>query len=156
METLLVAAIVMIVLAVLVQTGVLVGMYLTSRRLTAKAEAIMEDSKKLMGPVESIANNLKVVADNLTETGKIARDEALHIRKIVADAEANIHGQLFEVRERVVDTVDEARDALMRPVREYSAIASGIAVGIRTFFSRGRKAEQPSNTPEGEPRHPAA
>ena len=45
---------------------------------------------------------------------------------------------------------NEARGTVMRPIRQYSAIASGIAEGIRTFFA-GKREE---TTIEEE--HPAA
>ena len=155
MNTLLMVAVVLIALAVVAQAGVLVAMYLMSRRLATKAETLMDDSRKLMAPLESITGNLKTLSNDLAETGKIAREQVLHVQEVVTETQDAIRGQMFEVRERVLDTVDEARDVVMRPVRHYSAIACGIAVGLRTFFSRPR--QQPSTEDVGEePRWPAA
>ncbi len=140
MDTLLVVALLVITLAIVAQACVLLAMYLMSRRLTGKVEVLMDDSRKLMGPLESITNNLKSVSNDLKQTGEIARAQILHIQEIITETHENIRLQIGEVRERVLDTVDEARQNVMRPIRQYSAIAQAIAEGIRTFF-RGRQEE---------------
>jgi len=156
METLLMVAVVLIALAIVTQAGVLVAMYLMSRRISTKAETLMADTKKLIVPLESITSNLKILSDDLAETGKIARQQVLHVQEIVREAQDSIRGQIFEVRERVLDTVDEARDMVMRPIRQYSAIASGIAAGIRTFFAGRQQPVDTEATFEQERQYPAA
>ncbi|HEY2381260.1 MAG TPA: hypothetical protein VGK48_08755 [Terriglobia bacterium] len=139
METLLVVAIVLTALAIIVQAGVLLSMYLLSRRLTSKAELLMTESQRLIAPLESITSNLKSVANDMAETGKVAHSQVLQIQRMLNETQANIRVHIAEVREMVLDTVDEARTVVMRPVREYSAIAMGIAEGIRTLFKGRRK-----------------
>jgi hypothetical protein len=139
MDTLLMVAVVLTAIAVIAQAGVLIGMYMTTRRLTTKAEALMDESKKLMAPIESITSNLKTVSEDLVETGTIAREQAGHLHEILTTAQNDVRGQMADVRARVLDTVDEARYAVMRPVRQYSAIASGVAEGLRTFLFGRRK-----------------
>jgi len=140
METLLVVAVVLTTLAIIVQAGVLVSMYLLSRRLTDKAELLMNESRRLIAPLESITSNLKTVANDMAETGRIAHQEILQIQQMVSETQQSIRTQIEEVRSIVTDTVLEARAVVMRPVRQYSAIASAIAEGVRTFF-KGRKEE---------------
>jgi len=140
MQTLLIVAIVVIALAIITQAGVLVAMYLLSRRVTAKVEGLIDEGRTLMTPLESITANLKAVSDDLAQTGEIAREQVLHIQTLVGETGNNIRTQIGEVRERVMDTVDEARETVMRPIRQYSAIATAIAEGVRTFFG-GRKEE---------------
>ena len=140
METLLIVAVVVITLAIVAQAGVLLAMYLLSRRVTSKVEVLMDDSQRLMAPLESITSNLKAVSNDLAQTGEIARAQILHIQDLVIETRENIRMQLGDVRERVLDTVDEARETVMRPIRQYSAIAQAIAEGIRTFF-RGKQEE---------------
>jgi len=154
METLLIVAIVLIALAVITQAAVLLAMYLMSRRLSGKAEALMDESQKLIAPLESITKDLKAVAADLAETGKIARNQALHVQEIVTGTGESIRQQVAEVRTAVKDTMREARNVAMRPIREYSAIAMGFAAGIRTFFSRKRPSAKASSQREEHP--PAA
>jgi hypothetical protein len=138
MEVLLTVAVILTTLAIIVQAGVLVSMYLMSRRLSDKAEVLMNESRRLIGPLESITSNLKTVAEDMTETGKLARAQVLHIQSMMNETHESIRSQIADVRETVMDTVNEARTIVMRPVRQYSAIASAIAEGVRTLFS-GRK-----------------
>ena len=97
MDTVLMVAVVLITLAVVVQGGVLTGMYLMSRRMATKAESLMNESRRLIAPLEAITSNLKTVAEDLTETGKIAHEEAIHIQAIVTEAQNNIREQIAEV-----------------------------------------------------------
>ena len=93
METLLIVAVILTTLAIIVQAAVLVSMYLLSRRLTNKADLLMDDT-------QSITSNLKTASNQVAETSR------------------------------------SARRVIMRPVREYSAIAMGIATGLRTFLKQ--------------------
>src|SRR5215510_10629366 len=158
MQTLLLISVVLTGLAIITQAGVLVAMYLMSRRVASKAETLMADAQRLMTPLESITSDLKTVSNDLAETGKMARQQVLNVQDMVNETRDNIRGQMFEVRERIIDTVDEARDVVMRPIRHYSAIATGIAEGFRTFFSGRRKppsAEEVVGVVEEERTHPA-
>ena len=117
--------------------------------MTVKAETLIDESQRLMGPLESITSNLKTVSNDLTESGKIAREQLVQVQDAVNETRDVIRGQLAEVREVVLDTADEARDLVLRPVRHFSALAMGIAVGIRTFLfgkrrSPGTEGERPA------------
>jgi hypothetical protein len=154
MQTLLIVAIVLITLAVLAQAGVLVAMYLMSRRMAAKAEGLMDESRRMMAPLEAAASNLKTVADDLNETGKLAREQVLHVQSILFDTQQRIRVKVEDVGDSVVDTVNEAGGLLIRPIRHYSALAIGIAEGISAFlFGRGRREHR---EPGFEEEHPAA
>ena len=138
METLLVVAVILTALAIIVQAAVLVSMYLMSRRLSNKADVLMTAGQRLMPHVETITNNLKSASNDLAESGKIAREQPLHVQRLVTETHQSIRDQIVEVRERVLEAVDEARTVVMPPLRQYSSLATAIAVGVRTFF-KGRK-----------------
>ena len=138
MQTLLIVAVVVISLAVITQAGVLLAMYLLSRKVTDKVHGLIDETHKLMTPLESVTNDLKAVSNDLAQTGELAREQVVHIQGIISETHANIRTQLTDVRDRVLDTMDEARGVVMRPIRQYSAVATAIAKGLRTFF-KGRK-----------------
>jgi hypothetical protein len=152
MQILLIVAIVLIAVAVSVQTGVLIAMYLMSRRISEKTEALMNETR---GPLESITGNLKTVTYDLAETGKIARAQAEHIQETLTELRHSVREQIGDVRGTVQETVTDARRMILRPLREYSAIGVGIAEGIRTFFF-GRKRKETSTETEPKRKHPAA
>jgi len=145
-------AVTLIALGVITQTGVLIAMYLLSRRISEKAERLMNDTR---GPLESIAGNLKTVSNELAETGKIARAQAEHIQETIIESRQSIRGHIGEVRGVVMDTATDARRMILRPLREYAAIGVGIAEGIRKFFF-GRKQKETQIDMEQKRDHPAA
>ena len=136
MDTLLMVAIVLIALAIIVQAGVLVGMYLMSRRLTDKVNNLMEDSRTLIGPLQTVTINLKTAATELAEVGKIARNQTQAIEQTLNQTRETIRVEVEDLRDRIVDTVESARTTVMRPVHHWSAVAYGVAEGVRTFFRR--------------------
>ena len=152
MQILLIVAIVVVALGVIAQTGVLIAMYLMSRRISGTAEGLMNDAR---GPMESIISNLKTVSNELAETGKITRTQAEHLQDTVTESQLSIRGHIGEVRGVVMDTVADARRLILRPLREYSAIGVGLAEGVRTFFY-GRKRKEAQAETEQKRKHPAA
>ena len=76
MQTLLIVAVVVISLAVITQAGVLLAMYLLSRRVTDKVQGLIDETQKLMPPLESITNDLKTVSNDLAQTGELAREQS--------------------------------------------------------------------------------
>jgi hypothetical protein len=145
METLLIVAVVLTALAIIVQAGILASMYLLSRRLSTRAERLMDDSRRLMPPVEAITGNLKTITNDLTETGKLVRGELANIQQSVAD-----------MRALLLDTVGEARTVVMRPVRQYSAIALAVAEGFKTLFSSRETDVTETEEIQIRDKHPAA
>src|SRR5215467_11648842 len=101
MQILLIVAIIVVALGVIAQTGVLIAMYLMSRRISGTAEGLMNDAR---GPMESIIRNLKTVSNELAETGKITRTQAEHLQDTVTESQLSIRGHIGEVRGVVMDT----------------------------------------------------
>ena len=123
MDTLLMVAVVLIALAVIVQAGVLVGMYLISRRLTDKVNGLIDDSRTLTGPLQTVTINLKTASAELAEVGKIARDQAHGIEQTLNETRETIRLEVEDLRDRIVDTVESAQQTIMAPVQHWSAVA---------------------------------
>lgn len=146
MEILLMVAIVVITLAVVAQTVVLVAMFLMSRNLAASVDALMAESRRLLPPLETITANLRTASGDLAEAGKIARTQVRQVQELVTETQDTIREQICEVR-----------NAVARPLREYSAIAHAIGAGVRTFFSRRKQpADTRTQPPDEKPKDPAA
>jgi hypothetical protein len=150
MNALLTAAIVLTALAILVQAGVLVAMYLMSRRVKESVDTFVAGSRQLMTPLESATRNLKTASDDLSEAGKIVREQVRRMDLARQEAEDRLRAELAAWRNRAVVTFDEAKATIMPPLRHWSAVAHGIAVGVRTFFRH-----PPRDKPE-ERKYPAA
>ena len=133
METVLMIAVILTALAIIVQAGVLLAMYLLSRRLTSKADLIMNESRRVITPLQAVSDNLKDASNHVAESGKVAHAQMLHIQQMVNETHENIRGH----------------------VRQYGAVADAVAEGLRTFF-QSRKTERPETEGGVENDRPAA
>ena len=101
METLLIVAVILTTLAIIVQAGVLVALYLMSSRLSNKADLLMNDS-------QAITNDLKAAAIHAVETSRMARGVVMKpIREYSAFALAIAEGlrTFFKARKAKTDTI---------------------------------------------------
>jgi hypothetical protein len=136
METLLVIAIIVTAVAIVIQAGVLIAMYLMSRRMVDNVNGLVTEAHQLMAPMERIATNFRAASEDVVELGKNARQELVRIESIMKETQTAVRDEIQDLRDRVNSTVDDLQHTVMRPVREWSAIATGITVGIRSFFNR--------------------
>ena len=134
------------VAAIGIQAGVLVGIYVMSKRLSKQVESFMKDTREMLGPIRSIADNLRTASANLVEIGFTARDQFRRVEAMVTDTGEALHMQLerFDqvsqnVMDRINETAEIVQDSIVRPVREVAAVAKGLTRGFGTlFFGRGR------------------
>src|SRR5215475_5150336 len=133
-------------IAIITQAGVLIAIYLMSKRLSAQIERFMRDTREMIMPLRSIAENLRIASANLVEIGLSARDQFRRVEAMVMDTGEALHVQIerFDrvsqnVMDRINETVDIVQDSVVRPVREVAAVAKGITRGFGSFFfGRGR------------------
>jgi methyl-accepting chemotaxis protein len=129
-------------LAIIIQAGVLVAIYLISKRLSENVERFMKETGEILVPIRSITENLKATSANLNEIGLSAREQFRNIESMVTDAGEALQVQLerFDrvtqnVAEKINETTEIVQDSIIRPVREMSAFAKGIGA---FFFRRSR------------------
>jgi hypothetical protein len=66
-QKLLTAFLAVTTLAVLIQTGILVGLWFVSNKISRQADKALELSRNLVGPVQNSAASLQTVADRIAE-----------------------------------------------------------------------------------------
>jgi len=133
-------------IAIITQAGVLVGIYVMSRRLSDQVERFMKDTREMMVPVRSIAENLRTASANIVEIGLSARDQFRRVEAMVTDTGEALHMQLerFDrVSQNIIDRINETaeivQDSVLRPAREVAAVAKGLTRGFGAFFfGKGR------------------
>ncbi len=146
MEGLLTLFVALTALAVITQAGVLVGIYIMSKRLSEQIERFMKETREMISPMKSITENLRSASANLVEIGLSAREQFRRVEAMVTDTGEALHIQLerFDrvsqnVVERINETAEIVQDSVVRPVREIAALAKGLTRGFETFlFRRGR------------------
>src|SRR5437016_7443710 len=122
MEGLLTLFVALTAIAIITQAGVLVGIYLMSKRLSEQVERFMNETRELMVPVRSIAENLRVASANLVEIGLSARDQFRRVEAMVTTTGEALTVQLerFDrvsqnVMDRINETTEIVQDSIVRP-----------------------------------------
>jgi len=130
-------------IAIITQAGVLIAIYLMSKRLSEQVERFMHDTREMMLPVRSIAENLRVASVNLVEIGVSARDQFRRVEAMVTDTGKALHVQLArfdrvsqDVIGRINETAEIVQDSVVRPAREVAALAKGLSRGFGAFLFR--------------------
>ncbi len=145
MEGLLTLFVALTAVAIIAQAGVLVGIYVMSKRLSEQVERFMRDTREMMMPIRSIAENLRIASANLVEIGLSARDQFRRVEAMVTDTGEALTVQLerFDrvsqnVMDRINETTEIVQDSIVRPAREVAALAKGLS-GFGSFlFRKGR------------------
>jgi len=133
-------------IAVATQAGVLVAIYLQSKRLSDQMERFMAETREMLVPMKTITENLRTASANLVDIGIAAREQFRRVEGMVSDTGEVLQVQLArldtatrDIVERVHATAEVLQDSVVRPVREVAAVAKGLGRGLETFFSRRQK-----------------
>jgi len=141
-------------IAVMLQAGILLAMYLAMRKSSARLEAMATEVKtKVLPTVEQaqamltdLRPKLQVIADNLEETTTAVRGQVRRVDATVNDVVDRARLQVIradELLSRTLDRVEQTSDmvhkTVISPVRQLSGLMEGITVGLEFLFSRRRK-----------------
>lgn len=143
MEGLLTLFVALTAIAVITQAGVLIAIYIVSKRTSEQVDRFLKEARDLMVPMRSITDNLKTVSGDLIELGLSAKEQLRRVEAMVTDAGESLQVQIerFDrvsksVAERIDETAEIVQDSIISPVREVSAFAKGLSRGFQAFFFR--------------------
>ena len=138
-------------IAVLLQAGVLLAMYITMRKSSQHLEGLATELKTKVLPTIDQAQQLmtqlrprvETIVANVedTTTVLIERIDAT-VNDVVDRARLQIirgDEMLTRTMDRVEQTTDIVQKTVVSPVRQLSGLMQGITVGLEFFFKRGRK-----------------
>ncbi|HEY6370732.1 MAG TPA: hypothetical protein VIX37_09135 [Candidatus Sulfotelmatobacter sp.] len=136
-------------IAILLQAGILVAMYVAIRKSSARIEALAAELKAKVVPTVEQAEamltefrpRLQVIADNLQQSTTILRDQVQRADATVKDAVDRGRLQIIRADElltrtldRVEQTTDMVHTTVVSPIRQLSGIMQGISVGLEFLF----------------------
>jgi methylthioribose-1-phosphate isomerase len=150
LEGLLTLFVALTAIGIMVQAGVLIAIYMISKRTSEQLERFTKEARELMVPMRSVATNLKTVSEDLIELGLSAKEQVRRVEAMVTDAGQSLQVQIqrFDqvsknIVERIDETTEAVQDSILSPVREVSAFAKGLTRGFQAFFlRRQRNAEE--------------
>src|SRR5947209_19962254 len=153
-DGLLTAFIAVTAFAVLLQAGILAGMFFAMRKTSAKVESLAEEVKNKVLPTAELAHSMmlelrpkiETVADNVSVTTTVLRTQMERVDATLTDIVDRTRLQVIRADEFVTSTMDkleETREAVQRtvvsPVRHISGLVHGVTTGLEALFSRRRE-----------------
>ena len=143
MEGLLTLFVGMTAVAIVIQAGVLIGIYFVSKRVCDQVEGFIREARPLLAPMKSITENLRTASAELAEIGASAKVQFGRVDEMLTDTKEALQAQLerFErasetIIERVTESVGLVQDSVLRPVLQFSNFARGLSRGFDFLFSR--------------------
>jgi hypothetical protein len=141
--------------AVVLQAGILAGIYLAMRKSSARMEALaLEVKTKALPTLETaqamlteLRPKLQIIAENLAETTTSVRSQVQRMDATVSDAVDRARLQVIradDLLSRTLDRVEETSDmvhkTVVSPVRQFSGLIQGVTAGIEFLLgNRGRR-----------------
>jgi hypothetical protein len=144
--------------AVVVQAGILVGLYLAVRKSSARMEALaIEVRSKVLPTIDTVQNmlveirpKLDVMTVNLSESSTLVRNQLGRLDATLTDALDRTRLQVIradELLNRTMDRVEATSDAVHKtvisPLRQVNGLMSAISTGVEVFL--GQKRRHPKN-----------
>ena len=142
-------------IAVLLQAGILLAMYIAVRKSTEQLQALANDVKTKVMPtvtqaqemITQLRPSVETIVENVADTTTILRAEVKRVDATVNDVVDRARLQVIradELLSRTLDRVEQTSDivhkTVVSPVRQISGIVQGITVGLEFLFSRvGRR-----------------
>jgi hypothetical protein len=144
--------------AVLLQAGILLGLFLAVRKSTARMEALAaEVTSKTLPTIEAFQSTLTelrpkidVISTNAAESSNLIRNQLARIDATLTDALDRTRLQVIradELLNRTMDRVEETSEivhkTVVSPLRQVNGLMAAISTGVEVFL--GQKRRHPKN-----------
>ncbi len=154
MDNLLITFIALTAFAVLLQAGMLAGMYFSMRKTSAKVESLAEEVKNKVLPTAELAHSMMselrpkiaTVVDNVSVSTTMLRTQMERVDATLTDIVDRTRLQVIRADEFVGSTMDkleETREVLQKtvvsPVKQLSGLMHGVGAGFEALFARRRE-----------------
>jgi archaellum component FlaC len=147
--------------AVLLQMLILLALYLSVRKLSARLESVVDETQSRVLPlldnakimqqevktfIETARPKIDLILDNVAHVTTTARTDMERLEVTLNDLLDRIRLQVIRADEmvthamdRVEETSERVQHTVMSPVRKVSGIAQAISVGVGTFFGNQKR-----------------
>ena len=151
MLTLLTIFIVVTAVAVLIQMGILIGMFVSMKKTSARLEALADEVHRRGLPVldalHTILVESRVNVGNITSNLAVAtagiKNQVAHLNEVLDDLVDRARLQVIrsdQIVGRTLDKVEETtevvHETVLSPVKQVAAIMRGLSAGFEYLFGR--------------------
>lgn len=152
-------------IALVVQVGILIGLFLQLKRTTESINRMVNDLHSRMGPILTRAQMLldetepkiSSLVEDASHVVYLARTQAQKMDRIFTEAADRLRGQILRADRILTGTLEAVEDAgvqvrksFLGPVQKVSAIVHGIKIGLDVLRSRRSSHESAAQTMEQE------
>jgi methyl-accepting chemotaxis protein len=146
MNTLLIVFIIVTSFAVVIQMAILFALYLSTKKTSAKVEALALDAAHTL--LVDNREKLDTIVDNVAVSSTTVRNQLERLDTTVTDVVDRTRLQVIRADELVTRTMDRMEETsdlvhhtVISPVRQLAAVIRGATVFMDTFF--GRRSSKP-------------
>jgi hypothetical protein len=136
-------------LAMIIQAGTLIGLFLVARKLQQKVMPMIPEVEKVVGIARVTAERVEKHVEKIGVTSNaildVTKQQVVKIDALLNDATSRAKVQmdraemvLDDSMTRVTQTVTMVQTGVIRPIREVQGIVSGIRAGLAYLGKRGR------------------
>jgi hypothetical protein len=140
--------------AVVIQAGILIAMYLSTRKTSAMVEALASELKEKVLPaaetvkstLADIRPRLETLVENLSESSTLLRAQIQRVDATLNDVIDRARLQVIRADElvgRTLDRVEQTTDIVHKtvasPVRQISGLMQGVTAAVDFFFAGKRR-----------------
>jgi hypothetical protein len=141
-------------IAVIIQAGILVALFVAVRKTSGKVEALATEVSTKALPTLTTAQEMLTelrprvqdIITNLEHSTRVARGQIERIDATVSDVVDRTRLQVIRADElvgRTLDRVEETSDMVHRtvvsPIRQLSGLVQGLSAGLEFFLGRKRR-----------------
>jgi hypothetical protein len=141
-------------IAVIIQAGILVALFIAVRQTTGRVEALASEVKTKALPTMETAQAMLVelrprvndIVANVDQTARMARAQMERLDATVSDVVDRTRLQVIRADElvnRTLDRVEETSDMVHRtvvsPIRQIAGVMQGLSAGLEFFLGRKRR-----------------
>ncbi len=148
-------------IAVLIQTGVMVGLFFSVKKTNEKVTKIAEDMQRKMEPIlsrlqytlDETQPKLTAIVGNVAEMTDVAKRQTYKFDRVFSEAIDRLREQVVRADQILTGALEgleeagtEFRRTVWEPVQKATAVIRGIQTGIEFLRSRQRP---PADRPRG-------
>jgi len=152
-------------IAVLIQAGILVALYVAVRKSTANMEAFAAEMKNkalpametAQGMLTELRPKIEAVAANAAESTTLIRNQLTRLDATLGDALDRARLQVIradELLNRTMDRVEETSEVVHKtvvsPLRQISGLMAAISTGVEVFLGQKRRPRNGMGVPQDE------
>lgn len=138
-------------IALVVQVGILIGLFLQLKRTTESVNRVVNDLHSRMGPVltrtqillDETEPKIAALVEDASHVVYLARSQAQKMDRIFTEAADRLRGQILRADRIVTGTLETVEDAgvkmrrsFLGPVQKVSALVHGLKIGLDVLRSR--------------------